>query len=73
MKFSLRLISALLFSVMLLFATGMGPVEARTCESPSNKFQGVCLNSQSCAKACPSEGFSSGRCSSLRCYCSKAC
>ncbi|VYS51800.1 unnamed protein product [Arabidopsis thaliana] len=73
MKLFLRLISALLMSVMLLFATGMGPVEARTCESPSNKFQGVCLNSQSCAKACPSEGFSGGRCSSLRCYCSKAC
>ncbi|KAL1221099.1 Defensin-like protein 10 [Cardamine amara subsp. amara] len=73
MKLSLRLISALLLSFMLLFATGMGPVEAKTCESPSSKFKGVCLNSASCAKVCPTEGASGGRCNSLRCICSKTC
>ncbi|CAH2045772.1 unnamed protein product [Thlaspi arvense] len=74
MKLSLRLVSALFLSFMLLLATGMGPaVEARTCESPSGRFQGVCLNSKNCASVCPSEGFSGGHCSSLRCYCTKKC
>ncbi|KFK33428.1 hypothetical protein AALP_AA5G011900 [Arabis alpina] len=73
MKLSLRLVSVFLLSFMLLLASGKGPVEARTCESVSGKFSGVCLNSANCAKICPTEGFSSGRCSSLRCYCSKSC
>ncbi|CAN8272711.1 unnamed protein product [Cochlearia groenlandica] len=75
MKVSLRLVSTLVLSFMLLFATGiiMGGVEAKTCEAASSKFKGVCLNSQNCASVCPSEGFSGGRCSSLRCYCTKTC
>ncbi|ESQ33093.1 hypothetical protein EUTSA_v10005233mg [Eutrema salsugineum] len=74
MKLSLRLVFALLLSFILLLATGMDPVEARTCESASGKFQGVCLNSKSCASVCQSnEGFSGGHCNSLRCYCTKTC
>ncbi|CAA7043774.1 unnamed protein product [Microthlaspi erraticum] len=73
MKLSPRLVSALLLSFMLLLATGMGPVEARTCQSASGKFKGVCLNSDNCAKVCSGEGFAGGKCSNINCYCTKPC
>ncbi|KAL0761288.1 hypothetical protein YC2023_085156 [Brassica napus] len=71
MKLSLRLVSTILLSFMLLLAAGMIPLEARTCESPSTKFQGVCLNAKNCAGVCTGEGFTGGQCSSLKCYCTK--
>nr|ADQ43197.1 unknown [Schrenkiella parvula] len=72
MKLSLRLASSILLSFMLLLAA-MGQVEAKTCESPSGKYHGVCLNAKNCASVCPSEGFTGGHCKSLRCYCIKTC
>ncbi|XP_018455959.1 defensin-like protein 10 [Raphanus sativus] len=73
MKLSLRVVSAILLSFMLLFTSGMGPVESKPCEARSKTFQGVCLNGQKCASACTKEGSTGGRCSSLRCSCTRPC
>ncbi|CAD5315959.1 unnamed protein product [Arabidopsis thaliana] len=70
MKVSPRLNSALLLLFMIL-ATVMGPVtvEARTCETSSNLFNGPCLSSSNCANVCHNEGFSDGDCRGFRRRC----
>ncbi|KAL1221098.1 Defensin-like protein 1 [Cardamine amara subsp. amara] len=77
MKLSLRLISAILLSFMLLTSTVMGPVkvEARVCETRSQKFKGPCVSENNCANVCQTEGFPDGDCNGIlrRCYCNSPC
>ncbi|KAF6174649.1 hypothetical protein GIB67_006301 [Kingdonia uniflora] len=75
---NMRQISTLLVVLLLLTATEMGPirvVEARTCESASQRFNGPCVRASNCASVCNSEGFPSGRCRGFRrrCFCVKNC
>ncbi|CAH2045769.1 unnamed protein product [Thlaspi arvense] len=80
---SLRLVSAVFISLMLLVATATerspAPVveEPRTCNTQSKYFDGgICLNSNHCAIICRHfEGFEGGHCRGLvrRCYCTKHC
>ena len=55
----------------------MGPrgAEARDCETPSEKFQGMCFISRNCASICKEESFTGGECQGLRrkCICVKPC
>ncbi|XP_078436704.1 defensin Tk-AMP-D4-like [Wolffia australiana] len=46
---------------------------ARICSARSGKFRGLCLFSINCARTCRLERFTSGRCSFLRCLCTKTC
>uniref|UniRef100_M1B7U5 Defensin n=2 Tax=Solanum tuberosum TaxID=4113 RepID=M1B7U5_SOLTU len=50
-------------------------VEAKTCESPSRRFKGLCFNTWKCRFVCSTERFSSGHCNGLRhrCICTKQC
>ncbi|KAG2302056.1 hypothetical protein Bca52824_030707 [Brassica carinata] len=54
MKLSMLLISAVLLMFMIFVASGMDPVtvEARTCESKSHKFRGLCVSTHNCANVC---------------------
>ncbi|KAL0720690.1 hypothetical protein Bca4012_035289 [Brassica carinata] len=71
MKYSLCFVLPLLvISFMLLFATEMDLVEARTNEVPSRTFQGWCvLETKKCIPACIKEHYEGGRCRKYRCYC----
>ncbi|KAF6174642.1 hypothetical protein GIB67_006294 [Kingdonia uniflora] len=56
----------------------MGPsqvVEARTCESQSQRFKGLCLRKANCASVCQTEGFPGGDCKGIirKCYCINPC
>ncbi|KAI4995321.1 hypothetical protein ZWY2020_035224 [Hordeum vulgare] len=80
MEASRKLLSAALFLVLLLAATGEmgGPVavaEARRCESPSHMFRGPCVRGHNCANVCRTEGFPGGNCRGLRrrCFCTTHC
>ncbi|CAA7053626.1 unnamed protein product [Microthlaspi erraticum] len=77
MKLSMRLVSAVLLLFVIFVNTGMGPftVEARKCESLSQKFKGACVSESNCANVCHGEGFSGGDCRGLRrrCFCTKQC
>ncbi|KFK26328.1 hypothetical protein AALP_AA8G233400 [Arabis alpina] len=78
MKLSPRLISTIPVLFMLLVATtGIGPVtvEARTCETSSQLFNGPCLSTTNCANVCHNEGFPDGDCRGFRrrCLCSRPC
>ncbi|KAF6174648.1 hypothetical protein GIB67_006300 [Kingdonia uniflora] len=78
MRCNMRLLSSLLVLVLLLLATEMGPirvVEARTCESASQRFKGPCVRPSNCASVCNTEGFPTGKCRGLRrrCFCVKRC
>ncbi|OAY58275.1 defensin Ec-AMP-D2 [Manihot esculenta] len=77
MKTPVRLFSAVLFLLLLLVATEMGPMvaEARICESQSHRFKGVCVRKSNCAAICQTEGFHGGHCRGLRrrCFCTKHC
>ncbi|KAK4264081.1 hypothetical protein QN277_029418 [Acacia crassicarpa] len=73
-----QLVSSIFLLFLLLLAAGMGPrmvAEARTCETKSQRFRGVCVRSSNCASVCQSEGFSDGNCRGFRrrCFCSKPC
>jgi len=54
---------------------GLVTVEARTCETSSNLFNGPCLSSSNCANVCHNEGFSDGDCRGFRrrCLCTRPC
>ncbi|KAL6505853.1 hypothetical protein OROHE_023232 [Orobanche hederae] len=62
--------------VMLIFSIGM-MAEARTCESQSKNFKGVCVSNTNCANVCKNEGqgFTGGHCRGVRrrCFCTKNC
>ncbi|KAK3442465.1 defensin Ec-AMP-D2 isoform X2 [Eucalyptus grandis] len=77
MDFSKRLIPAALIVMLLLVATEMEPmvVEARTCESQSQRFKGACVSKTNCASVCQTEGFHGGHCRGFRrrCFCTKHC
>lgn len=55
----------------------MGPMgaEARTCDSQSNRFKGLCVSDTNCANVCQGEGFPGGHCRGFRqrCFCTKPC
>ncbi|MBA0880768.1 hypothetical protein Goshw_006789 [Gossypium schwendimanii] len=56
----------------------MGPMsaEAKTCETQSGTFRGMCMSSTNCASVCKSEpGFDGGHCQGFRrqCVCTKPC
>ncbi|XP_022973847.1 defensin-like protein 1 [Cucurbita maxima] len=50
-------------------------VEGRVCQSPSQKFHGLCLINHNCYVVCQSEGFSGGECDGIRrrCMCTRLC
>ncbi|CAL5197289.1 unnamed protein product [Lathyrus oleraceus] len=71
-------LASTIFVFLFLLATEMGPAivaNARDCESPSQKFKGVCLSDRNCASVCQTEGFTGGDCKGLRqrCFCTKPC
>lgn len=49
--------------------------EARTCESLSYSFKGLCVRDHNCAVVCQTEGFTGGQCKGFRrrCFCNKPC
>lgn len=49
--------------------------EARTCDSQSHNFKGLCLSDSNCANVCKNEGFPGGKCHGFRqrCFCEKPC
>ncbi|XP_055819090.1 defensin Ec-AMP-D2-like [Solanum dulcamara] len=71
----MRLFATMLLLLMVLFATEMEPAEARTCQSLSHRFKGLCVRSSNCASICNTEGFPDGKCQGLRrrCFCSRHC
>ncbi|XP_030512847.1 defensin Ec-AMP-D2-like [Rhodamnia argentea] len=77
MDLSKRLIPAAFIVMLLLVATETEPmaVEARTCESQSQRFKGACVRGSNCAAVCQTEGFHGGHCRGLRrrCFCTKNC
>ncbi|PON98804.1 Gamma Purothionin [Trema orientale] len=50
-------------------------VQARTCEVPSGKYRGLCINRNNCVEVCQSEGYGYGKCSKIRrrCICLNPC
>ncbi|XP_042025772.1 defensin J1-2-like [Salvia splendens] len=70
----LRLFATAFLVMMLLFSTGM-VAEARTCESKSHRFKGICVRKANCAAVCQTEGFHGGHCRGFRrrCYCTRHC
>ncbi|XP_042020250.1 defensin J1-2-like [Salvia splendens] len=70
----LRLFATAFLVMMLLFSTGM-VAEARTCESKSHRFKGICVRKANCLAVCQTEGFHGGHCRGIRrrCYCTKHC
>ncbi|XP_050368347.1 defensin-like protein 1 [Argentina anserina] len=82
MEVSMRMFSTLFVTLLLLLATGiMGPiamvslVNARTCETLSNTFHGICLSDRNCESVCDTEGFTGGDCRGFRrrCFCTRQC
>ncbi|XP_047084015.1 defensin Ec-AMP-D2-like isoform X1 [Lolium rigidum] len=78
MEASRKLLAAALLVVLLLAATGTGPVmvaEARTCQSQSHRFRGPCVRRSNCANVCRTEGFPDGKCRGFRrrCFCTTHC
>ncbi|KAJ8464912.1 hypothetical protein OPV22_027464 [Ensete ventricosum] len=79
MASSRRMLPPVLLLLFLLVAseTGTTVVNARTCESRSQKFAGSCMEEVNCRNVCRTEGFYSGVChGSLfhrKCYCTKKC
>ncbi|KAG6601912.1 hypothetical protein SDJN03_07145, partial [Cucurbita argyrosperma subsp. sororia] len=69
--------AAILLLLLLLGGTGMAPMgtEARTCESPSRHFKGLCFSKNNCGHVCKTEGFHGGHCRGFRrrCFCTKHC
>ncbi|KAI5679608.1 hypothetical protein M9H77_00835 [Catharanthus roseus] len=75
---SMRLFAIASILMMLFMSTEMGTlmvVEARTCESPSHRFHGVCVRGSNCGAVCNTEGFPGGSCRGFRrrCFCNKPC
>ncbi|KAK6122279.1 hypothetical protein DH2020_043980 [Rehmannia glutinosa] len=70
----LRLFATAFLMVVLIFSNGI-VAEARTCESKSHRFKGICVRKSNCAAVCQTEGFHSGHCRGFRrrCYCTKHC
>ncbi|KAH6790391.1 low-molecular-weight cysteine-rich 69 [Perilla frutescens var. frutescens] len=70
----LRLFATAFLMLMLVFSTGL-VAEARTCETKSHRFKGICVRKANCAAVCQTEGFHGGHCRGFRrrCYCTKHC
>ncbi|KAH6830933.1 low-molecular-weight cysteine-rich 69 [Perilla frutescens var. hirtella] len=70
----LRLFATVFLMLMLVFSTGL-VAEARTCETKSHRFKGICVRKANCAAVCQTEGFHGGHCRGFRrrCYCTKHC
>ncbi|KAF7025566.1 hypothetical protein CFC21_037736 [Triticum aestivum] len=49
---------------------------ARVCTRPSHKFHWACLDTNKCASACLTEGYTGGKCGGRRgrrCFCTWHC
>ncbi|XP_016494127.1 defensin J1-2 [Nicotiana tabacum] len=72
-----KVVATVFLMMMLVFATEMGPMvaEARTCESQSHRFKGLCFSKSNCASVCHTEGFYGGHCRGFRrrCFCTRHC
>ncbi|KAH6773915.1 low-molecular-weight cysteine-rich 69 [Perilla frutescens var. hirtella] len=70
----LRLFATVFLMLMLVFSAGL-VAEARTCETKSHRFKGICVRKANCAAVCQTEGFHGGHCRGFRrrCYCTKHC
>ncbi|KAG8382699.1 hypothetical protein BUALT_Bualt05G0104600 [Buddleja alternifolia] len=70
----LRLFATVILMLTLVFSTGM-VAEARTCETKSHRFRGLCVSKANCAAVCQTEGFHGGHCRGFRrrCFCTKHC
>ncbi|XP_049348635.1 defensin J1-2-like [Solanum verrucosum] len=70
-----KVVATILLMLMLVFSTAWMIVEAKTCESQSRRFKGLCFNTWKCRFVCSTERFSSGHCNGLRhrCICTKQC
>ncbi|TYH25142.1 hypothetical protein ES288_A03G145600v1 [Gossypium darwinii] len=66
-----------LLLLVLLKIVEMGPtiVGGRKCDSPSKKFNGMCMNHDNCATVCQTESHGDGKCEGFyrRCICIKPC
>nr|WBW64334.1 defensin [Withania somnifera] len=65
-----KVIATIFLMMMLVFAT-----EARTCESQSRRFRGLCFSKSNCGSVCHTEGFGGGHCRGFRrrCFCTRHC
>ncbi|KAJ8574219.1 hypothetical protein K7X08_026024 [Anisodus acutangulus] len=68
---SMRFFATVLLLLMVVFATA----EARSCESASQRFKGLCVRNSNCASICNTEGFPDGHCKGFRrrCFCTRHC
>ncbi|XP_021725721.1 defensin Ec-AMP-D2-like [Chenopodium quinoa] len=73
----IRVFSALILVMLMFTVTELGPnvAEARTCETKSHRFKGLCGRKANCAAICQGEGFQGGHCRGFRrrCFCTKHC
>ncbi|KAK4380555.1 hypothetical protein RND71_002417 [Anisodus tanguticus] len=69
-----RVVATAFLMLMLVFASGM-VAEARTCESQSRRFRGLCFSKRNCGSVCHTEGFNGGHCRGFRrrCFCTRHC
>ncbi|CAN6457327.1 unnamed protein product [Victoria cruziana] len=68
--------ASLILLLLLVVASEMSMGgEARTCDSQSHNFKGLCLSDSNCANVCKNEGFPGGKCHGFRqrCFCEKPC
>nr|DAD43929.1 TPA_asm: hypothetical protein HUJ06_002159 [Nelumbo nucifera] len=65
----------LLLTLLLASQEMVVHVDARMCDTPSQKFVGLCLIDRNCENVCKTEGFPAGHCEGLRrrCFCSEPC
>ncbi|XP_059278678.1 defensin J1-2-like isoform X2 [Lycium ferocissimum] len=70
----LAVVATVFLVLMLVFASGM-VAEARTCESQSHRFKGLCFSKSNCGSVCHTEGFHGGHCRGFRrrCFCTRHC
>ncbi|KAL3824250.1 hypothetical protein ACJIZ3_020279 [Penstemon smallii] len=70
----INLFATFLLMLLLVMASGM-VAEARTCESKSHRYRGICVSKTNCASVCKTEGFHGGHCRGFRrrCFCTKHC
>ncbi|KAF3616124.1 Defensin SD2 [Capsicum annuum] len=78
--YSMRFFATILLLAMLLMATEMGPMriaDAKTCDTLSENFKGICFSSTNCATTCQNEDeeYTGGHCRGLhrRCFCTTEC
>ncbi|CAL0313419.1 unnamed protein product [Lupinus luteus] len=80
MALSVPSISTIFVLLLLMLSTEMRPgmvAEAKTCNSQSLTFHGICKSDTNCATICGTEGFPGGECKGTillkNCICKKPC